>query len=78
MRMVEQLPFGEGILNGRLLVTEDSRKEPDGGLGNRESGQLPAAEHEVSDGDLVPVEGLADSFVESLVATTEKEQALLP
>lgn len=76
MRMIEQVPLCEGILNGRLFVTEDSRKQSDRGLRYGESGKLPAGEHEVTEGNLVPGEGLADALVESLVATTEKEQSL--
>ncbi len=67
----------KGVVGARLLVAQHARHEPDHRVDHNHGGHLAAIQDEVSDGDFIRLEDLANPFVETLVAPAKQHEPLV-
>src|SRR5713226_4028484 len=67
--------LGEAFLLARRLLAHDPRQEPDAGVQQDESRDLPAREHVVADRDLLELATLDHTLVDALEAAAEDDGA---
>ena len=68
----------ERLLDGRLIVTEHSRNEPNDRLGHCKCRYFSTGQHEVAQRDLFPLHRGPDPLVETFVPTAQEEDPFLP
>ena len=77
VRMVYQQSLLKRVLDRRFLTSEDTGNQPRDSLDDCQSREFSSRENEVAEGDLIPLEPLADPLVEAFVSPTEKQNPLL-